>query len=113
MLSDPERQAFERLVASLDEEGVGEEELRKSVAFGWLTLAGFLILIAGAVFLTQINPVLGALAWTGSVGLGVWAAPRFRAGYANEMWERLAESVHRAGRRQIERHRRRTEGDTG
>lgn len=110
MLSEPERKAFERLVASLDEEGVGHEELRRSVAFGWVVVAGFLALIVGAVFLTQIDPLLGAAAWAGSVALGVWAAPRFRAGYVRQMWERLADRAHRAGRRQLERHRRRTEG---
>jgi hypothetical protein len=107
MLSDPERQEFERLVAELDEESLGDEVFRKSVAFGWIVLAAFAGLMVLTVFLMTVHPLVAIVSWSAAVGLVVWSAPRLKAGYLRLAWDRFVESVRlrAAERMRSRRHR--------
>ncbi len=107
MLSDPERREFERLVAELDEESLGDEVLRESVAFGWIVVSAFVALMALTVYLMTVHSFLAIASWTAAVGLAAWSAPRLKAGYLRHMWDRLVESVRQRGRERRERIRRR------
>lgn len=106
MLSDPERQEFERLVAELDEESLGDEVFRKSVTFGWVVVSVFAGLIVLTVFLMTVHPFVAIVSWIAAVALLAWSAPRLKAGYLRLAWDRFVESMRRRARERMRPRRR-------